>query len=320
MHNLNKVKSLPKIKVSVIVCTLGRTSLIDCLESVYNQNYKNLELIIVSPTQDVKKTISRFEKSESINVKFVLSDKANVSIQRNMGIVEAVGDVIAFIDDDAVADKDWIKNLVAHYDEEKVVCVGGKIIPKFLGELSDELKKLPKEILRGFLGETLLDHENATTIDRPLLWGSNISFRKDVFDIVGLFDEKLGKTSDKLLAEEEIDIQTRILERGYKIVYEPKSFVIHLIPAEKLTKNYFIKRAFWQGYSEMIKIRKYEEFQKAVSELKTSYIEYINNIKLLELFFELASTTNFEKVLNKSYELGRIVALSSLIKTRLIKR
>lgn len=301
-------------KVSIIVCTLGRPTLEDCVKSIYNQMYENLELLVVSPNNTAKKILSEFKSPKFGNIKFLTSDKTNVSRQRNIGIRHASGKIIGFIDDDAVADKNWISHLIKHYDDKRVMCVGGKIFPKFLGDIPDELKKLPKEAFKGFLGETFLESEIPLVIDRPLLWGSNISFRKEIFEIIGLFDENLGKTSDKLLCEEEIDMQTRVLESGYKIIYEPKSFVTHFISREKLTKDYFIKRSFWQGYSEAIKIRKYGKFQKALGSLKLAQLEHANNIKLLELFFELSSAPNFETSVNTSYELGRIMGLSSLIK------
>lgn len=299
--------------VSIIICTLGKSSLKKCLESVYNQKYKNFEVIIVSPNESIREMILDNDHKFS-NVKFLISDKASVSRQKNIGIKYASGEIIGFIDDDAIADVEWISHLLRHYDNEDVMCVGGKIVPKFLGDIPEELRSLPQDIFKGFLGETLLEFDESTIINRPVLWGSNISFRKKIFKIIGDFDEDLGKTKDKLLCEEEIDIQSRILHKGYKIVYEPKSFVIHLIDAEKLTKNYFIKRSFWQGFSEVIKIRKYENFQNTLVNLKPLHLDYMNKMKILELFFELSSASSLEKSLSKSYELGRIVGLSSLIR------
>jgi len=301
-------------KVSVIICTLNRPTLINCLESVYDQNYKNFEVIVVSPKENTRKAILNCSNPNFNGIKFLLSDKANVSRQRNIGIRQASGEIVVFIDDDATAERDWIFNLKKNYEDDQVMCVGGRIVPKFLGEIPEELKNLPKEIYKGFLGETLLEFQSTTIINQPLLWGSNISFRKKIFEIIGEFDEELGKTDDKLLCEEEIEIQTRILKKGYKIVYEPSSVVIHLAGSEKLTKEFFIKRSFWQGVSETIKVRKSSNFQNTMNILNRSQLKYTNDIKLLELLFELSANDTLENSVKISYEIGRIAGLSSLIK------
>ena len=301
-------------KISVIVCTLGRPSLEACLESIYEQSYENLEVIVVSPKVSIKTRLLNHVNPRFKTIRFLLSDKANVSVQRNIGTERALGDIIAFIDDDSVADIDWISSFVKHYGDERVVCVGGKIVPMFSGKVPKELKDLPDGLFRGFMGQTTINSKTSVRIKRPLLWASNISFRKDIFKVVGGFDEELGKTSDKLLCEEEIDMQTKILDKGYRIIYEPKSVVTHIIDSSKLTKDYFIKRSFWQGVSEMIKIRKYGEFQDEVDKLKLSQLGYMNNMKLVELFLELSVTNSLERSVEASYEIGRLVALSRLTK------
>lgn len=301
-------------KITVVVCTLGRPSLEACLESVYEQSYENLEVIVVSPYESIKTRLLNYVNPRFKTIRFLLSDKANVSVQRNMGIGRASGTIVAFIDDDSVADIDWISSLIKHYDDERVVCVGGKIVPMFSGKVSKELKDLPDGLFKGFMGQTTINSKNAIRIKRPLLWASNISFRRDIFNVVGGFDEELGKTSDKLLCEEEIDMQTKILDKGYRIIYEPKSVVTHIIDSSKLTKDYFIKRSFWQGVSEMIKIRKYDKFQDEVDKLKLSQLGYMNNMKLIELFLELSVTNSLERGVEVSYEIGRLAVLSRLTK------
>ncbi|MDI6826350.1 MAG: glycosyltransferase [Candidatus Aenigmarchaeota archaeon] len=296
-------------KASVIICTAGRKTLRDCLESLLTQTYRDFEVIVIGINQRSKNLVSKF------GFKFILSPKANSSFQRNLGIKKAEGELVAFTDDDAVADREWLKILTRHYNGEEIVCVGGKIIPKFSTEIPTFLKQLPEGMFKGFIGETLLNFEEATVIDKPLLWGCNLSFRKSIFDDVGLFDETLGRTPNKLISEDETDLQRRILKRGFKLVYEPKAVVTHLIDEERLTKKWFLERSFWQGYSEILRIRNQENFEKLWKEksFQTEFFKYISFIKSMEILFEMIGTDNLKKKLDVARKLGRVAAFKSLL-------
>lgn len=297
-------------KVSVIVCTTDRNTLRKCLKSLKIQIYDNYEVIVIGTNNQSKSLMTDFD------FKFILSQKANSSFQRNLGIKEAEGEIVTFIDDDAIADKKWLKTLTKHYDDESVVCVGGKIIPMFLTKVPSFLKQLPEGMFKGFIGETLLNFDEATTIDKPLLWGCNLSFRRNIFDDVGLFDENLGRTTDKLISEDETELQRRILKKGFKLVYEPKAIVTHLIDEKKLTKKWFLERSFWQGYSEIIRIRNKENFERLWKEksFQTEFFEYISFIKSMEILFEFIGTDDLKKKIDIAKKLGRIEAFKSLLK------
>lgn len=293
------------IDVSVVVPTIGRNSLIGCLKSLEEQSCENYEVIIVGLNKETASIVNSF------GFNFLLSSVASVSKQRNIGIENAKGKIIAFIDDDAIADKKWLSELTKHYRDEKVACVGGKVIPRILGKIPEFLKNIPQRIFKSFIGETLLEFATSTVIDEPLLWASNLSVKKNIFDKVGLFDEKLGRGIDNLMGEEETDLQRRILKGGFKIVYEPSAIVTHLVYEERLTKLWFLERSFWQGYSEVLRIRKAKNFNK-LADFENS-LRHMSSIKFMEIAFELIGSTSFEKEIDKAKKLGRIIALSSLL-------
>jgi GT2 family glycosyltransferase len=296
-------------KVSTIVCTTHRNTLAKCLKSLSRQTYDNYEVIVIGINQQSVDLVSEFD------FKFILSPIANSSFQRNLGINEAKGDIIAFIDDDAIADKEWLKILTKHYDDKDVVCVGGKIIPKFLVKPPDFLKQLPEGMFKGFMSETLLRFDEATIIDKPLLWGCNLSFRKNIFDNVGMFDENLGRTREKLISEDETELQRRILKKGFKLIYEPNAIVTHIIDKQKLTKKWFLERSFWQGYSEILRIRNQENFEKVWKEksFQTELFRYVSFIKSMEILFEMIGASNLKKKLDIARKLGRVTAFKSLL-------
>jgi len=126
--------------VSIILCTHRNDRYEDfeeALNSLYAQSYNNLEIIVVvdgnSELYDriVKSGIEDANKVKG-KVKVILNEKnLGLSKSRNKGIKEAGGDVIAFFDDDAVADKNWIKELVRMYEEKEAIAAGGKILPEW---------------------------------------------------------------------------------------------------------------------------------------------------------------------------------------------
>ena len=295
------------MKVSVVVCSVGRETLFDCLESLKNQDYDDYEVLVVSFEKAIE------EKVKSFGAKFIFSQRANVSYQRNLGILESQGDLICFIDDDAIASQSWIKNLVDSFADEKIACVGGKIKLKLEGEMQEMLKNLEEGILKGFLGETTLGEERVE-IKKPLLWGSNICFRKKIFDEVGYFDEKLGRTPKLMLCNEDIEIQKRILEKGFKIVYEPKALVWHRIPTEKLKVDYFLERGFWQGYSNALAARRNENVKEFVRKIKEPFWNFVIKEKIFENVFETFIAKDLNEKILKYQRIGTAVGFLELAK------
>lgn len=295
------------MKVSVIICSIGRKTLFDCLESLINQDFQNFEVLVVSFEKSIEK------KVEEYDAKFIFSPKANVSFQRNLGIKKSKGKLICFIDDDAIADPSWIKNLIKPFRDRRVGCSGGRIELMFECKIPEELKKIAKDTFRGFLGGTSLGEERKE-IKKPLLWGSNICFRRKIFDYIGYFDERIGRTPTLPLCNEEIEIQERILSRGFKIVYEPKALVWHRVFSERLTLSYFLERAFWQGYSEAIGSRRYKAIKNFIKNNKAIIWGFLMKEKMFENMFEVVFTKDLNEKILRYKKIGRIVGFLDLAK------
>ena len=294
--------------VSVIIPTSGRLSLKESIKSIMRQQYPSFEIIVVGINKKIKDYIPKSE-----NIRFFVSRKANASLQKNIGIKNAKGEIVAFIDDDAVARKGWLSSLMKHYDDKDVVCVGGKVELKFPGKVPQMLRRLPPEMFKGFLGGTLLEYKKPSIINKALLWGTNISFRKSVLLDIGCFDEKLGRGLRNLISEEERKVQMILLAKGYKLVYEPKAIVEHLVPENRLNESYFLRRSFWQGYSEVLRVSDSQNFQELlkVSDFEGMLLHHISEQKMLELCLELIDS-GLKKKIDMARSLGRIAAYLTL--------
>ena len=207
--------------------------------------------IIVVDNNSNDDTHSVFEQIEHLYkspIKYIFEKKTGLSHARNRGIREAKGNVIAFTDDDVLVDRNWVMSLHNAYKQhDGVACVGGKILPVWETPKPDWLKP---GLYPYF---ALLDYgDSFIYLDKPDVWGANISFASAMFHKYGLFDTNLGRRPGKLYTCEETEFLYRLQKAGEKILYSPASIVHHVIPSHRMTKKYLRKWAFDQGEFEGI--------------------------------------------------------------------
>jgi glycosyltransferase involved in cell wall biosynthesis len=221
----------------------------ECVESVLGQTYDPLEIVIVVDGNDdvyerVHADFGHFERM------LIRNNDLNrgVSASRTIGAELASGEVVAMIDDDAVAEPDWIEELVRVYDETDAVAVGGYVAPEWIGETP---AFFPEEFywLIGCTEKGFADHREEVRNT----YGSNISFRRDVFLDVGGYDENTGRKGSRHLQAHEAPVCIRIYqEYGKGVIYTDEAVVNHKMFAYRGDPWWLLKRAFWQGYSKRI--------------------------------------------------------------------
>lgn len=252
---------MSKKRVSVVICvyqTERYNDLAEAIDNVKRQSHKHLEVVVVvDGNRELYDKIlkSGIGESDKVEVKTILNEKnLGLSESRNRGIKEAKGDVIAFLDDDAVADEDWVKELVRMYEEHNAIAAGGKLLPKWI---SKKPKYLPEEFY-WLIGATHKGFPEEMTEVRNT-FGSNISFKAEVLKALGGFKSEFGFRSDLgekgkgLLQGEETELCERMREKfGRGVAYNPNAVVYHKIFPERLRIIYLLRRAFWQGYSKRI--------------------------------------------------------------------
>ncbi|HHV18693.1 MAG TPA: glycosyltransferase family 2 protein [Thermoanaerobacterales bacterium] len=240
------------MKVSAVICTysIARFSnLMEAIQSLVEQTYKNIEIIVV-----VDHNTPLYEKLKSgfrENTFRILhnQDVKGLSGSKNYGLDAASGKIIAFLDDDAVASKDWIEQMLKSYKESEVAAVGGLTLPQW------EHKKPPwfPEEFYWVLGCTYKGHVEKTAVVRNV-FGGNCSFRKNCMDKTGRFLPCIGLVGKKMLTGEETEYCMRIqkIMPSRKIIFNPYAVIYHKVPKQKTTLKYFIRRAFGSGYSSAI--------------------------------------------------------------------
>lgn len=265
------------MQVSVVLCTHTTDrydDFVDAAESVLAQTYDDRELVLVSDGSEAVYERMREDYGDREDVTIHCNDE-NVGLleSRNNGAKLASGDVVAFIDDDALADKNWLAELVEGYEKRDAIAVGGKMVPEWVAGKPDFL---PEEYYfligvthRGFA-------ESAGEVRNT--FGSNISFRRDVFLDLDGFDTNIGgRKGDKHLQGGETELCARMREDyGQGVWYNPNARVAHKVFEYRTDPAWLLKRAFWQGYSkrgmEVFVPESTSEESEFVSRLLTDFV------------------------------------------------
>lgn len=167
---------------------------------------------------------------------------------RNTGIALAKGDVIAFMDDDAIAAADWLETLARSFTGPDVMGVGGSVIPAWDG---GRPRWFPDEF-DWVVGCTYRGMPERTSPIRNLI-GCNMALRRDVFSRVGGFAEHMGRIGTLPVGceETELCIRTRQQYPGAQLIFDPAAAVRHHVTASRRTWAYFSRRCFSEGISKV---------------------------------------------------------------------
>jgi len=225
-------------------------------ESVLAQTYDGVELVLVSDGDET--VYERFEADYGGREDVVTHcNDENVGLleSRNNGAEAATGDVVAFIDDDAVAADDWVARLVSGYErdtEGPVLAVGGRMVPAWVAGkpsfLPEEFYWLIGVTHRGFGPDG--DPDEAGEVRNT--FGSNISFDREVFLTLGGFEGDIGgRQGAKNLQGGETELCARLqTEYDSGVFYVPDALVAHKVFDYRTDPGWLVDRAFWQGYSK----------------------------------------------------------------------
>jgi glycosyltransferase involved in cell wall biosynthesis len=180
----------------------------------------DFEVIVVNgpSTDNTQSVIESFENA----IKFGRCDVANLSVSRNIGIAMASGDIVAFIDDDAVPEPEWLRDLASAYDSNEVGAAGGFVFDhtgySFQYQYC-EVDRLSAPTQSANPVSKGLCFPNSNRI--PHLLGCNSSFRRSALIEIGGFDEEFEYYLD------ETDVCIRLIDAGYVIAPIGRGFVHH---------------------------------------------------------------------------------------------
>jgi GT2 family glycosyltransferase len=209
--------------ISVIVVTHNRPEeLKECLDSLKRQDLprNSYEVLVVDSSTTHKNETKMLV--QIYPVKYIHTKYKGMTLARNIGICNARGEIVAFLDDDAIADENWVQQILKNYNKPKVGGVGGKVI-----EDKPVRRKKRKHVIIGKIdksGELISNFDlGEERIEVDHVKGTNMSFLKKLLIEINGFDNLFGGRAYR----EETDVCMRLKKRGYLIIYTPKAKVFH---------------------------------------------------------------------------------------------
>ena len=242
--------------ISAAICSYERHELLSgAVRSLLAQSLsvQDRQIIIVDnspPSAAADAVAAQFQGHE--NLLWLRSEKPGLSHARNLALAAAAAPIIAFMDDDACADADWLAALLAGFTVlgETVQVLGGHIRPRWLVPRPAWLT----DRLTGSLGILDLGPRRRLLEKGEAVMGANIAFRRAALAAIGGFDTSLGRIGGaaSLLSGEENAALGRIRAAGGQIAYEPGAIVDHIMDPARLTRRWFRRRFAWEAVSEFL--------------------------------------------------------------------
>ena len=236
--------------VSVIICAYTERrwdDLAAAVRSAAAQTLAPLEVIVVSDHNDA--LLARVGRELPAAVALGNDQPRGLSGARNTGVRAAHGEVLAFLDDDAVAAPDWLEHLLAPYRDPTVIGVGGSIEPLWAGTRP---RFMPAEF-DWVVGCTYRGLPTTASPVRNLI-GANMSVRREVFEGIGGFRTDVGRVGTRPVGCEETELCIRAAQRlpGSRLVFEPRARVGHHVTDERARWRYFRDRCWSEGLSKAV--------------------------------------------------------------------
>ena len=234
--------------VSVVICSYSDARwprLADAVESVRQQTLPATEVIVVVDNNPSLAGRAR-RRWPSLTI-VENAEEPGLSGARNSGLARATSEIVAFLDDDAVAAPDWLEQIVPVYDDVHVVAVGGAVEARWE---SAPPRWFPEEF-HWVVGCSYAGMPGENAVVRNVI-GANMSFRREALVAVGGFDQELGRLANRPLGCEETAACIRATQArtGALVLYRPSARVFHAVPASRATWRYFAQRCRAEGQSK----------------------------------------------------------------------
>ena len=208
-------------RVSVIIATYNREEVLcDTIRQVLADPYPNKEVLVVDQTPEHSIETTRYLDSVAGAIRHIRMDPPSVTEAENLGIREATGDVVLFLDDDVAFEPGLIGAHARNYDDPAVAGVGGLVLERG----RSATKKMSEACRAAQFGYFFFRHDYAFRARVANIQECNASFRRQVLLDVGLFDTSYAENAYLF----GMDLSRRVAAVGGRIVHDPRAAVRHL--------------------------------------------------------------------------------------------
>jgi GT2 family glycosyltransferase len=233
---------------SVAVVTYERPAHVArCLDHLLAQTEPPGQIIVVdSSERDDTARLVR-EHYPAVRYEVCPAGRGATATARNMSYAMTSGDVLAFVDDDAFAEPDWLARLLPFFEDPSVGGVGGRQIRHQPGELAEGIDAIGRVEADGTLtGNFAADPGRPVEVDHLL--GANMSFRRAALDRIGGIRDGYGGTCIR----EETDLCLQVAHEGYRLIYTPDAVVEHVAGPYAKGQRFDLRYAYWAQKNHLI--------------------------------------------------------------------
>lgn len=229
------------MNLTIIICTFDRhEELHKCLQSIVDSNIPdNIDVLVIDncPSKNCKSVVEQFS-TIIVNLRYESVSTASLSLARNAGFQAARTDYVAYVDDDALINEQWVNQLLKTLPFE-FEAFGG---PYTYHSNQDLPVWYPKETLE--FGLTL---STGTLPKNKYLSGTNMVFKTSLLKQLGGFDENFGMSGTKQSYGEETELQIRVRKLGIDIYFDRNLIVSHLAAEYKLNLKWLLLTLYLNG-------------------------------------------------------------------------
>jgi glycosyltransferase involved in cell wall biosynthesis len=232
--------------ITVILCTYNRAKYLQkALESVVAQvlpESVQWEILVVdnNSSDDTRQVVENSQCQHPERIRYLFEPQQGLAHARNAGIQYAHGSIVAFIDDDEIADQNWLRNLTANLFCGEWAGAGGRVLPRWDSPRPSWLSS-NSSFLLGPLVMFDPDIKGGQLTEPPV--GANMAFRREVFEKHGYFRTDLGRVGKSMLSGEDTEFGRRLMVSGKSLRYEPSAITYHPVEENRLNRQYF--QAWW---------------------------------------------------------------------------
>lgn len=249
------------MKLDVVVPTYNRSALLErTLASLLRAPVPatlDVTILVVdnNSKDDTQQVVERLQLSHR-SIVYVKETQQGLSHARNAGIAAGSAELIGFIDDDEEVDEQWFGAVAREFADAATHFIGGP----YLANCDVPMPAWLPPGYNGVIGvheprpRSVFSTEFAGNLN-----GGNAVFRRSVFEKVGTYNVRLGRSGKGLLSEEDAELYRRILAAGLVGFYVPELVIYHYIPPSRLTRSYYRSWCYWRGLSHGVADRERKE-------------------------------------------------------------
>jgi GT2 family glycosyltransferase len=250
-----------RVSTTIVICSYNRIeSLSRTLDTLAVQDTdREWDVLVIDNNSDdgTSEMVEGRQGSFPVSLQLARETRQGLSYARNLGLELAKGRALVFIDDDVDCPPDFVSAWARCFDDPSVCAAGGRIVPSLPSETPEWLREEIGRTIGGptsryDFGDDAADVTEGGAVELP--FGANMAVLRETARSVVGFDPELGWGSDAshLISGEDTQFFVRIQQSGERIVYWPEAQVLHRIPAERITLEYFERWYVGLGRSSVI--------------------------------------------------------------------